>query len=120
MLDLNMLIPPGSGLQLTNAFNINDRGEILARFVPIGAAHFDDEAFGIVLLIPCKPGEKKGCEANAGTATSMAPRTLVPTLKDSTIATWDQRGLIPSNNIAAWQLRFAQRHHIPGLGAPRD
>jgi probable HAF family extracellular repeat protein len=120
MLDLNMLIPPGSGLQLTNAFNINDRGEILARFVPIGAAHFDDEAFGIVLLIPCKPGEKEGCEANAGTATSMAPRTLVPTLKDSTTATWNQPRLIPSKNIAAWQLLFAQRHHIPGLGAPGD
>ena len=34
ILDLNTLIPPDSGLQLTNAFNINDRGEILAKSVP--------------------------------------------------------------------------------------
>ena len=31
MLDLNTLIQPGTGYQLTNAFNINDRGEILAK-----------------------------------------------------------------------------------------
>ena len=33
MLDLNTLIAPGSGLQLTNAININDRGEILAKSI---------------------------------------------------------------------------------------
>ena len=31
--DLNKLIPPDSGWVLTNAFNINDRGEILAKAV---------------------------------------------------------------------------------------
>jgi hypothetical protein len=36
MLDLNTLIAPGSGFQLTNAFNINDRGEILAKAAPLG------------------------------------------------------------------------------------
>jgi len=36
MQDLNTLIEPGSGWQLTNAFNINDRGEILAKAAPVG------------------------------------------------------------------------------------
>jgi len=54
MLDLNTLIAPGSGLQLTNAININDRGEILAKSVPIGVTPVDDEDLGhLVLLVPC-------------------------------------------------------------------
>jgi hypothetical protein len=31
MRDLNKLIRPGSGIQVTEAFNFNDRGEILAK-----------------------------------------------------------------------------------------
>jgi hypothetical protein len=54
MVDLNTLIPPGSGIQLTIAFNINDRGEILAKAAPIGFTPNDDADLGhIVLLIPC-------------------------------------------------------------------
>jgi probable HAF family extracellular repeat protein len=36
MIDLNTVISPGSGLQLTNVLNINDRGEILAKSIPAG------------------------------------------------------------------------------------
>ena len=36
MMDLNALIQPGTGYQLTNAININDRGEILAKAAPVG------------------------------------------------------------------------------------
>jgi probable HAF family extracellular repeat protein len=46
MVDLNTLIPPGSGVQLTNAFNINDRGEILAKAAPIGFTPNDDADLG--------------------------------------------------------------------------
>jgi hypothetical protein len=57
MLDLNTLIPPGSGLQLTNAVNINDRGEILAKSDPLGVTPVDDEDLGhLVLLVPCDEG----------------------------------------------------------------
>jgi len=57
MLDLNTLIPPGSGLQLTNAININDRGEILAKSDPLGVTPIDDEDLGhLVLLVPCDEG----------------------------------------------------------------
>jgi probable HAF family extracellular repeat protein len=55
MLDLNTLIPSDSGLQLTNAFNINDRGQILAKSVPSGVTPIEDEDLGhVVLLIPCE------------------------------------------------------------------
>jgi len=54
MADLNTLIPAGSGIQLTNAFNINDRGEILARAAPLGITPNDDHDLGhLALLIPC-------------------------------------------------------------------
>jgi probable HAF family extracellular repeat protein len=57
MLDLNALIPPGSGLQLTNAININDHGEILAKSDPVGVTPIDDEDLGhLVLLVPCDQG----------------------------------------------------------------
>ena len=64
MLDLNTLIPSDSGLQLTNAFNINDRGEILAKSVPVGVSPIDDQDLGhVVLLIPCEGGDD--CKSNA-------------------------------------------------------
>jgi probable HAF family extracellular repeat protein len=55
MIDLNTVIPPNSGLQLTNALNINDRGEIIAKSVPDGTVPVDDEDLGhLVLLVPCR------------------------------------------------------------------
>jgi probable HAF family extracellular repeat protein len=65
MVDLNTVIPSGSGFQLTNAFNINDRGEILAKAAPVGFTPNDDEDLGhLVLLVPCDenhPGVE-GCD----------------------------------------------------------
>src|SRR5882724_1740078 len=64
MLDLNTLIPSDSGLQLTNAFNINDRGEILVKSLPLGVSPIDDEDLGhVVLLIPCEGDDD--CKSNA-------------------------------------------------------
>lgn len=54
MVDLNTLIQPGTGYQLTAAFNINDRGEILAKAAPLGFIPNDDADLGhLVLLVPC-------------------------------------------------------------------
>lgn len=69
MLDLNTLIPAGSGLQLTNAININDRGEILAKSVPVGVTPIDDEDLGhVVLLIPCSTNDD--CESTTLTVSN--------------------------------------------------
>lgn len=54
MVDLNTLIRAGSSVQLTNAFNINERGEILAKAAPLGLTPNDDADLGhLALLIPC-------------------------------------------------------------------
>ena len=75
-IDLNTLIPPGSGLQLTQAVSINDRGEIAGQ----GAtAAGDNHAF---LLIPCDenhPGVE-GCDY------SMVDTTLLPQIPASPTA----------------------------------
>lgn len=57
MLDLNTLVPPGSGVQLTNAIDINDRGEILVQSDPLGVTPIGEEDLGhLVLLVPCEQG----------------------------------------------------------------
>ena len=66
MLDLNRLIPAGSGLELTFAININDRGGILAKSIPDGVnPHQDADLYGhLVLLVPCEPENGESCEAS--------------------------------------------------------
>jgi probable HAF family extracellular repeat protein len=58
IVDLNTLVPPGSDVTITNAFDINDRGEIAGNgFLPNG----DSRA---VLLIPCDENHPRieGCD----------------------------------------------------------
>ena len=86
MVDLNTLIPPGSALQLAQALNINDRGEIAGDSL---LSNGDHHAF---LLIPCDenhPGVE-GCDysmVEAGAAATLpspvrnaSSRTLPPSL----------------------------------------
>jgi probable HAF family extracellular repeat protein len=85
MIDLNTLIPPGSGIQLTHSVSINDRGEISGDGVlPSGNHH----AF---VLIPCDENHPgiEGCDYSmvdvaAGTRRSPAlfvtPAPRIPTL----------------------------------------
>ena len=82
MLDLNTLIPPGSGWVLTNAFNINDRGEILAKAAPVGFTPNDDADLGhLALLVPCDDDHAgiNGCDysavdpATVGASINVAP-----------------------------------------------
>ena len=103
MLDLNTLIPPGSGLQLTNAFDINDRGEILAKSDPLGVTPIDDADLGhLVLLVPCDEG-RGDCvnELSASNVTVFSsPRTSV-----------DQQ-LNARKASRAWRERFIGRAKI--------
>jgi probable HAF family extracellular repeat protein len=93
MLDLNRLIPAGSGLRLTFAININDRGEILAKSIPPGVSPFQDaDLYGhLVLLVPCEAETKESCEsspaqpaANAAIAQSIAVNGPKPSAKFTT------------------------------------
>jgi probable HAF family extracellular repeat protein len=76
MLDLNRLIPAGSGWQLTNAININDRGEILTKADPIGVTPVDDPDLGhLVLLVPRDSDEEDYEESAAGATSVVRPNS---------------------------------------------
>ena len=106
ILDLNALIPPGSGVQLTNAIDINDRGEILAKSDPVGVTPIDDEDLGhLVLLVPCDEGQGD-CVSVPAPAAIVFPSipTLVgqqPTARDA---------------MREWRERFTARR---GIGSER-
>jgi probable HAF family extracellular repeat protein len=112
MIDLNSVIPPGSGLQLTNAFNINDRGEILAKSVPEGVTPVDDEDLGhVVLLVPCN--EDRGDCVNVLAASSEASQAL------SVFAqTHVGRQRTMREAMRSWRERFTPQHQT-AIGSER-
>jgi probable HAF family extracellular repeat protein len=112
MIDLNSVIPPGSGLQLTNAFNINDRGEILAKSVPEGVTPVDDEDLGyVVLLVPCN--EDPGDCVNVLAASSEASQAI------SVFAqTHVGRQRTVREAMRSWHERFTPQHQTT-IGSER-
>jgi probable HAF family extracellular repeat protein len=112
MLDLNTLIPPGSGLQLTNAININDRGEILAKSVPLGVTPIDDEDLGhVVLLIPCKGADDAGCGENAESAGRFNARSPADR-STSAAGTTPHRPMSAKEAAAAYRARLAHQYRV--------
>ena len=115
MLDLNTVIASGSGFQLTNAFNINDRGEILAKAAPLGFTPNDDEDLGhLVLLVPCDSvDDDEGCGGSTqGSAlTTRATASSIVKLGPSPMRP------LPA---AEWRAQFAQRLHLQPKGTPKN
>jgi len=110
MLDLNALIPANSGLQLTNAFNINDRGDILAKSVPSGTTPIDDEDLGhVVLLIPC--AGDGDCDSNAQRTMSVSP-TGPAVSRLSASGTDPQRPANARDAVIARQQRLAKQYRL--------
>lgn len=109
MVDLNRLIAPGSGWQLTNAFNINDHGVILAKAAPVGFTPNDDEDLGhLVLLFPCGDEDDACAEMTA---------PLIPQTPAAHINTAIPDNLPPTprsaeENVAAWHARFARQFNV--------
>jgi probable HAF family extracellular repeat protein len=85
IVDLNTLVPPGSGVTVTNAFDINDRGEIAGNgFLANGDAR-------AVLLIPCDEdhADVEGCDfdtVDAETATQVRPAQITAPSAESSFA----------------------------------
>ena len=96
--DLNTLVSHGSGLQLTYATDINDRGEIAGEAI---TSNGDNHGF---LLIPCDenhPGVE-GCDYSLVDAPAVASRP-------SPVA-----GDISSHTSPQSLMRRMSRHHFPG------
>jgi len=96
VVDLQTLVPPGTGVTLTNALLINDRGEIAARDV-LGDA---------ILLIPCDENHRdvEGCDYSMVDAPAVtkspAPR------------------YVPSGMHRPPQSRWSKGYHMPGRQSP--
>jgi len=77
MVDLNTLIPPTPGLQLTHALYINDRGEIAAE------GNFTNGDFHAFILIPCDENHDsvEGCDYDSVEAVTEAQIRLAQTLQ---------------------------------------
>jgi hypothetical protein len=111
MRDVDALIPPGSGLQLTNAFNNNERGEIVAKSFPIETTPNDDADLGhLVLLIPCNKddheGECSGRERSDDDA--VAPPASAPAARAAAIP-HSPHSLTAEDGDAGWRGRLARR-----------
>jgi probable HAF family extracellular repeat protein len=113
--DLNSLVPENSSLQLFEAFNINDRGEIVGWGIPAGVQdpHFGGRLF---LLIPCGSDEE-GCNGDAVGTVPASQSDSAPVVNSPTSV---HRRPTPREIVAAWRARWAQRYHIPGRGGSRD
>jgi len=104
MIDLNTLIPPGSGLYLENATLINDRGQIS------GDAVLDSGNSRAYLLTPCDDDQPGDCGSNIFVADAVADAPA-PSIKAA--PTSDEH----ISNFAD-QLRQLQRRRQSSLGGP--
>jgi probable HAF family extracellular repeat protein len=107
IIDLNVFVPPGSGLQLSDPKIINEAGKIvLEGLLSNGDQHS-------VVLIPCDENHPnvEGCDYD--------PVDLA-TLKDTSAATLLQHPPTPRENVAAWRARLARKYHIPVTASPKN
>ena len=116
MLDLNTLIPAGSNLQLIDAYNINDRGEILVDAIPLGIPPVQTGQLGhLALLVPCHPSNEQDCSAVTANATQTNAA-----LSSSESSASTQRHLTSMQPVASWRTRLAQRTYLPGAATAKD
>jgi probable HAF family extracellular repeat protein len=108
MLDLNTLIPTGSNFQLIDAYNINDRGEILVQALPLGEQPMEGVQLGhLALLVPCESGDS--C------SDSSDPSAVVVANSITLMGTANRSGII-QRSAAEWRAQLTKRYHIPGTG----
>jgi probable HAF family extracellular repeat protein len=101
MVDLNALVPPNSGLQLTKGLYVNDRGEIAAR------GKLSNGDLHAVLLIPCdeKHADVEGCDYGMVDAPA-AVAQVTPAVRN-----------VSNRTLPQSLVRRMNRYRFPGLGA---
>jgi probable HAF family extracellular repeat protein len=107
MYDLNSLIPANSGFTFTQAFVINDRGEIGGIGTPPGC-DFDEDCGHALVLVPCSPGGNDfECEDSVKNPSNMARADVSAIRKTPLNATENLAG---KELAARLQSRFGRRH----------
>lgn len=110
MVDLNTLIRPGSSLQLSFAFAINERGEIAGTGLPPGCSPQNIDTCGhAYVLIPCAEDDD-GCGDKAEDDAAIQSNPVPPTPSLTTNST-------PEYAIASLRARMVRRYRIPALTA---
>lgn len=110
-IDLNTLVPSGSGLALTEPVSINDRGEI------VGVGTLANGTMHAFVLIPCEESEE-GCVDSAEATNSVAPGISTPMLNLVGVLKSVPRILANFGPAVTWRARFARQYHFPG--APKN
>jgi probable HAF family extracellular repeat protein len=114
MIDLNMLIPPGSGLQLTYAVAMNDRGEIAGFGVPPGCQPQNYGTCGhAYVLIPDGACDDE-CDARIAASQNNVAVTTQPS---SVTSTTIRKGETEGSPINSLGYRFGRRSNLPGQRA---
>jgi probable HAF family extracellular repeat protein len=105
IVDLNTLVPPGSGVTVVFAFDINDRGEIAG----LGTLPNGDER--AVLLIPCDENhaDVEGCDFDTVDAATVAQVRPAQTAQPSAAAS--QAKLSPAEMMTRFRSLMARRNH---------
>jgi probable HAF family extracellular repeat protein len=109
MIDLNTRIPPGSGVQLTDAVTVNDRGEIAAFGL---LSNGDQRAF---LLIPCDGDNADGEDCQNGDEGEAAVTQSHPSPARQASTAASPSNLTPKR-LAAIRARLGGRFPYRGLG----
>jgi probable HAF family extracellular repeat protein len=109
LVDLNNLVPAGTDLTLTEAFFINDRGEI-SGFGTLSDG--DQHAF---LLIPCGPDDIEACQ-EVGQDVNASQSTPAPIASRATTAT--QPNLTARGIATGSRARLFPRYRSPAVVAP--
>jgi probable HAF family extracellular repeat protein len=117
MIDLNSSLPSGSSLLLTDAFNINDRGEIAGVGLPAGCTDLD--ACGhLYLLIPRdgNPGAQEQEERDGDkTPITQSDPTLFLQAGPAAIRSRPR----PRDGMVSLRDRLSRRYRLPGESAGR-
>jgi len=105
-IDLNSLIPKKSSLQLVEAVDINDRGEIFGRGLPAGCDNEDLCGHDFV-LVPCGSGNTPGCDGNSANDARSGSTAMTGS------ASAAQRSKLTAAFVAKLRTRLNQPHRFP-------